>query len=360
MSSSMLQVVDAPPPSHDWDQAISWANEPDLNPVFEVLKQYGVPAAVLGYQLNPDPENISFDPPTEWRDPQSWWMAGFGMNYKAPLRVASVSKPILGIVYWNTPELLEVHESSLYELWCEHVSELPVPADERVASITITHLLEHKSGFDNAVIGYDPAFHGQPVDEQLPTIVESKQLATDPGSTYKYSNFGYMILCRLAEALTGKSFIDLVRDRLPEGAPIYDADSHTPITADDEPSAGADETHVYYVQAPDRVFDVNIMGGNGRLVSNITTLTWIGTQFWIAGPNAGKSFTEVPPTPNIQWLFNGSMPGTLSALCQYATPGGLVASACCILNVRMPAWHEFIAALNSALLAFLAHKFGRF
>jgi len=67
---------------------------------------------------------------------------------------------------------------------------LPGPQDQRVLQITVRHLLSHTSGFDNKNIGYDPAFRGQPITSLAPQIVGSTVLASNPGTTYSYSNFG--------------------------------------------------------------------------------------------------------------------------------------------------------------------------
>ena len=62
------------------------------------------------------------------------------------------------------------------------------------------------------------------------------------------------------------------------------------------------------------------MAGNGNIVSNVATLSWIASQYWIGGSNVGKSFAKSPPVAGNVWIFNGAMPGTLSVLVQYVTP----------------------------------------
>ena len=77
---------------------------------------------------------------------------------------------------------------------------------------------------------------------------------------------------------------------------------------------------LYYVQSPDQPFNVTVMAGNGNIVSNVATLSWIASQYWIGGSTVGKSFAASPPLPGYTWIFNGAMPGTLSVLVQYITP----------------------------------------
>ena len=111
-------------------------------------------------------------------------------------------------------------------------------------------------------------------------------------------------------------------------------------------------------------FDVTPMKGNGNLVSNVATLTWIATQYYIAGysqppfsGNAfGKSFASQPPAAGTTWIFNGSMPGTEAALVQYVTPKKRVAAMCVIVNTRIPG-SQFLDELNQAIVSFLQTKF---
>ncbi len=347
------------PTAYNWTAANTWAKDSALTPVFNVLKQYGIPSATIGYQFNPSPTSIPYAPPSAWRSPQAWWMAGFGLDYRSPMRVASVSKPITDIVYENTPALKALYTQSFYFVWGSKFGALPAPLDNRVKSITVRQLLDHTGGFDNSVIGYDPAFQGKSVDIQLPTIIKTKMLASNPGTNYSYSNFSYMILARLAEGVTGQSWISLVRARFPSGAPIYAASDTVAVPANSVPSAGAAEPGIYYVQRPDTSFDVTPMMGNGNIVSNITTLRWIGTQYWIGGTNAGKSFASAPSQVGASWtwIFNGSMPGTQAALVQYVAPSRRVASMCIITNTRVPNGDAFLSALNTAMVNALVAKF---
>ncbi len=350
------------PTSYNWTAANTWANDPTLTPIFNVFQQYGLPSATLGYQFNPSPRAIPYAAPAVFRNPQAWWMAGFGINYHSPMRVASVSKPITEIVYENTPALKAIYYQSFYSLWIAKFGSLPAPLDSRVKDITIRELLDHTSGFDNGYIGYDPAFRGLSVDVQLPTIVRHKMLASTPGVQYSYSNFGYMILARLAEGVTNTPWITLVRSRFPTGAPIYAASDSIPVAINAVPSPGSAEPGIYYVQSPDSLFDVTPMMGNGNIVSNVATLSWIATQYWIGGANAGKSFASTPSQVGATWIwiFDGSMPGTQAALVQYVAASGRVASMCVITNTRVPNGDAFLNALNSAMQNVLIAKFQNF
>lgn len=356
------------PKAYNWDSAATAAKDPLLNPLFATLKKHAIPAAAIGYQLNPDPKVIAYAAPSKWRNPQAWWMAGYGLDYRSPMRVASVSKPLLAVAYQNQPILRNNLDSRFYQLWKALIdSSLPKPKDPRVIDITLRHLLNHVSGFDKTNIGFDPAYTGKTVEEQLPGILKDKMLASSPGDKPSYSNFGYMILARLAQALTAKPWITVLRESFPAGAPIHAGRDTTPVGAATAPAAGAAEPGIYYLQGNDGEFVMEPKIGEGNIVANVATLTWIATQYWINGKTdlgfstantIGKPFATVPPVPGSVLGFNGSMPGTEAALMQYCTPGGRVAAICVIVNTRRPG-STFLADLNKAMSSFLKEKFGK-
>ena len=81
--------------------------------------------------------------------------------------------------------------------------------------ITIEHLLEHRSGFGD--------YHGQgyfdlPLEQRsLNAIVErSKEdtLLFPPGESDRYSNLGYVLLGKIIEVATGKSYFTNVQERI--------------------------------------------------------------------------------------------------------------------------------------------------
>jgi len=344
------------PPSIDWDAAARASNEPTLATIFAILKQRRLPGAVIGCQFNPDPRTIAFQRPTAFRPGQSWWLAGYGLDARAPVRIASVGKPLVSILYENDPALRAIQGRPFYELWRQKVdSKLPPPRDPRVLRITVRHLLDHASGFDNKHIGYDPGFSGRKVEQLLADIASSQTLASDPGAQKSYSNFGFMILARLCEGISGKTNVEMLRALLPTGAAIYTASDTVPIPADASPPPGAAEPSIYFVQAPDREFTL----GHGGVVVNAATLSWIGTQYWIAGPEAGKSFASKPPIPgsNQHWIANGSMPGTQAVLVQYVSTTGKVAALCVLMNTRDPKDADCLKQLNDAAADFLRVHF---
>ena len=81
------------------------------------------------------------------------------------------------------------------------------PYSARLKAITVQHLLEHSAGgWTND--GNDPMFK-QPGLSQTALItwtLDNQPQVADPGTTYAYSNFGYCLLGRIIEKVTGQSY----------------------------------------------------------------------------------------------------------------------------------------------------------
>jgi N-acyl-D-amino-acid deacylase len=130
-------------------------------------------------------------------------------------RIASLSKPVTAVAILK---LVEEGRLSLDTEVFRLLDDLEPPAgaavDPRIYSITIRHLLEHSGGWD-ANQGFDPMFASQEIAEAMgaPEPVDSKTvirfmlgqpLDYDPGSRYAYANFGYCVLGRVIERVTGQ------------------------------------------------------------------------------------------------------------------------------------------------------------
>lgn len=158
---------------------------------------------------------------------------GYTLGGTAPLtqpqslfRIASVSKQITSTLI---NRLIQEGRLSLDDTLGQFVSLTPAPGqtiDPRLASITVRSLLEHLSGLGvQATIGYDPMFHdasiaqalGIPLPVGRADIIEFMNgvpLASAPGSTFNYSNYGYLLLGRIIEAVTGMPYADYAASML--------------------------------------------------------------------------------------------------------------------------------------------------
>ena len=141
-------------------------------------------------------------------------------------RIASVSKPITAVAVMK---LVEEKRLSLDTRAFTLLGLKPVLADgrkldARLERITINHLLHHTAGWDRDKSG-DPMFRsakiakatGTPAPAPPEAIVRfmlGQPLDTDPGSHYAYSNFGYCVLGRVIEKITGLPYERYLREQI--------------------------------------------------------------------------------------------------------------------------------------------------
>ena len=141
-------------------------------------------------------------------------------------RIASISKPITGVA------MLRLAQEGRIDLDGPAFDLLKIPPhpepgqqpDSRLKKITVRHLLQHTAGFDREKSG-DPMFQpleiakagGTKPPADPHTIIRTmrgRPLDFDPGTRYAYSNFGYCVLGRLIEKVTGSSYEEYVRRQL--------------------------------------------------------------------------------------------------------------------------------------------------
>ena len=141
-------------------------------------------------------------------------------------RIASVSKPITGlaILFLAKEGKLSLDDRLLDHLDPEPLSSAPGRPDARWNRITLRHLLQHTAGWDRDTT-FDPMFRSEQISKaaDLPgpasakTIIRymrGRPLDFDPGSRFAYSNFGYNLLGRVIESITGDSYESWVREQV--------------------------------------------------------------------------------------------------------------------------------------------------
>jgi CubicO group peptidase (beta-lactamase class C family) len=129
-------------------------------------------------------------------------------------RIASISKPVTAV---GIMKLLEANkltlDSKVFGPSGILGSDFPT-APVGVHDITVRHLLHHTVGaWGND--GNDPMFK-QPAfnHSQLIKWTLENYPATSGRGTYRYSNFGYCILGRIIEKLSGKSYEQFIKDEV--------------------------------------------------------------------------------------------------------------------------------------------------
>ncbi len=146
-------------------------------------------------------------------------------------RIASLSKPV------TAAAILKLREAGLVDLGARVFDILDdvVPPegttpDPRLASVTVLDLLRHSGGWDRGV-SFDPMFRSREIAAALGVAppadaaaivryMKGQPLDFDPATKYAYSNFGYCLLGRIVEKITGQPYEDYVRSAIlaPAGA----------------------------------------------------------------------------------------------------------------------------------------------
>ncbi len=117
-------------------------------------------------------------------------------------RIGSLTKPIVSAA--------ALKQLTLSDAICRHFS--PCPAGWE--GVTVAHLLSHTSGIPDR-FGDVPSGPGPelvPVLDRYLATQPDVRPKTTPGETYRYSNFGYLLLAYVMEKAAGRPWLDLIRD----------------------------------------------------------------------------------------------------------------------------------------------------
>jgi CubicO group peptidase (beta-lactamase class C family) len=147
-------------------------------------------------------------------------------------RIASVSKPLTAIEIMRLAEhgrlRLDRRVFGKGGLLGERYAGASQYADPRVKDITVEHLLEHtEGGWDNDARDgtADPMFLQPRLtrDELVSWVLRNVKLDYRPGTIHEYSNFGYALLGRIIEQVTGKPYAQAMREDVfePAGASSF-------------------------------------------------------------------------------------------------------------------------------------------
>ena len=209
-------------------------------------------------------------------------------------RIASVSKPITAVAILTLVERgqLGLDDRPFEVLGLSSASGRE--PDARLSDITVRQLLRHRGGFDRAR-GLDPTLTPGGVAQQLgvdpPLSVDQiisfmldQPLDFDPGGRESYSNFGYAVLGRMVERVTGQGYEEWVRNEVLSATGVGGMVLARPFP-DQRP---ADEVAYYHpppphlvpaipprdgqVPLPDGGFDLDVMAAHGGWIATASDL----------------------------------------------------------------------------------------
>ena len=293
--------------------------------ISNVMTRWGVPGGAMGIM----------------KDGRLVYARGFGYadlasqkvaTPDALFRIASVSKPV------TKAAILKLVEQGRFSLDAPAFALLPqiIPlpgatVDPRLATITVRHLLNHSGGWDRAIT-FDPMFlpneiaaaTGTPAPASAEAIVRymmGKPLSFDPGTRVAYSNFGYAVLGRIIERVTGASYEQFVKEAVLAPAGVTRMELGRTLYANRLP----DEVRYYdlgyapsvfpgvgLVPMPYGGFNLEAMDSHGGWVASVVDLLRF-EKMWVAPPAQGY------------WFHDGGLPGTVSVMVRTSTGDAWVA-----------------------------------
>ncbi len=271
-------------------------------------------------------------------------------------RIASISKPVTSVAVFS---LIEQGRLALTDQVFGRTgilrNDYGIPKDRRIEQITVEQLLTHTGGgWPNK--GRDPMFSNLEFDQRrlIAWTLANVPLDHAPGTAYAYSNFGYCLLGRVIEKVTGQRYGAYVRQavlsrcgitamRIGAGPRAARAPSEVVYVAQGgDPYrvkvARADSCGGWIASASDLVrFATHVDGASGTpgilrpdTVAAMTTPSAVNPRYakgWIVNARG--------------WWHNGSLPGTSAVM--VSTRGGLAWAALANTRRRDP---SSVAGLN--------------
>jgi D-alanyl-D-alanine carboxypeptidase len=132
-------------------------------------------------------------------------------------KIASITKSFTAVL------ILQLLEQGKLELHTPIRRYLPNYKGEGANGVTVHHLLNHTSGIENfdqvktyeeAVSKGIPAYQLPHTSTQLLDEFSSGKLVREAGKTFEYNNADYIILGKIIESVTGKTFDEVLRERI--------------------------------------------------------------------------------------------------------------------------------------------------
>lgn len=261
------------------------------------------------------------------------------------MRLASISKPITaaaineledqGLLNWN---------DAVFDLGQEGGGILKIDpfgplGDERYKEVTVRDLIRHRGGWDRSIspdytfldlqIAQAMGVDSPPGVENKTSYILGQSLDHEPGSTFAYSNVGFMILGMVIEQVTGKEYEDVVYEEVfaPLGVPRGEVEAGRTRPADRNPrepfydnpdrwmAVDVFDPDGPQVRWPDGGWDHEGSESFGGLVASTKALLTFAENYRLWGDTIGRKRSNNEPST---WVLahEGSLPGTNTVLLQ--------------------------------------------
>jgi CubicO group peptidase (beta-lactamase class C family) len=284
-------------------------------------------------------------------------------------RIADLSKPITAVAIFSLIEAgmltLDHKVFGATGILGAQYSKIHYPAS--VADITVDHLLTHTAG-GWAADDNDPMAHNHGWDQTklIASTIERVPLTSQPGSQWAYSNFGYCVLGRVIEQVTGQSYEAYMQKNILAPCGI----TSMQIAHNSERQRASDEV-IYTGQYSEDPYKLNVnrMDSTGGWIASATQLVQFldhvagapGIPALLKAETIRLMTTPAPATPQGDaryargwmvddkgagsWWHSGSLPGSTAFMIR--NPDGSSSAALC--NTRTQPHDEIDTALRETL-----------
>jgi CubicO group peptidase (beta-lactamase class C family) len=320
-------------------------------------RQFSVPASSIAISRN---GQFAYDEAVGMGDRQHLSQ----VQQSSLFRIASVTMPITSVTVFS---LIEQGKLNLTDKVFGPSAVLGTKYGnsaykQYVTDITVDHLLTHTAGGWSSDPSTDPMMRNSSWDQTklISETIANQPLTNPPGTHWAFSNFGYCVLGRVIEAVTGQPYASYVQANILAPCGI----STMQIAANKESHKAANEV-VYYGQFSEDPYKINItrMDSDAGWIASSTELVQFlnhvagapGIPALLKPATVQAMTTPAPAYPpgqaryargwmvggNGDWWHNGSLPGSTTMMAR--TANGMCWAA--LTNTRTQPSNEIDAAL---------------
>jgi len=194
------------------------------------------------------------------------------LDSHTPFYLASVSKQFTAA---GVMKLQEMGKLSIDDPITKYLTLMP----NVYTRVTIRHLLNHTGGLPD----YLSASYVAPGTTNLDvynSLITKKKLLFEPGSKYRYSNSGYVILAMIIEVAAGKRIDKFYREKIFEPLKMYNTFVFTPANNTTYRAFG------YSIKQRNDDYDLLTIGDGGFYSTSMDLFIWLEAL------NSGRVLTE--------------------------------------------------------------------
>ena len=284
-------------------------------------------------------------------------------------RIAAVTMPITSVTIFSLVEQGKLHltDKVFGPSGILGTNYGKPPYKQYITDVTVDHLLTHTAGGWPAD-STDPMMHNLSWDHSklITESIANMPLVNPPGTHWAYSNFGYCVLGRVIEQVTGQPYSSYVQANILAPCGI----STMQIAANKESQRAPNEV-VYYGQYSEEPYKLNInrMDSNAGWIASSTELVQFlnhvagapGIPALLKPATIQAMTTPAPAYPQGpsryargwmvsdngagNWWHNGSLPGSTTIMVRTAT--GMCWAA--LTNTRTQPSNEIDTALDQMM-----------